>query len=206
MRVILDDFEQESERWFQERLGNPGSASFDQILTNVKGEPSKSAPKYMKKLAVESVTGQRSESYASRSMQRGSELQPEATMKFMEETGLIVREIAICYFNEQRKYHASTDGIIDDDNSVLEIKCPEPHTHVDYLFSGEFPKKDYNAQVQGEILCTHSDHAWFVSYYPGLKPFIIKVMPDWEYIEKLKAALDDFCLDLATMIRRLKNG
>ena len=203
--IIIDDFAQESPEWFAERLGNPGSASFDQILTNVQREPSKSLQSLMMQLAGEYVAGVQEDTYKGNWMIKGNEREPEARIKFMEHTGLLVQEIALCYPDEHKKYHASTDGIVED-GAPLEIKCPKLKTHLEYLFSGEFPVAKYNAQVQGEILVTGADHAWFMSYYPNLVPFITKVPADPEYIKKLETALDKFCVDLAVMIGRVKIG
>lgn len=203
--IIIDDFPQRSDEWFAARLGNPGASGFDQILTNVKGEPSKSAIGYMKQLAGEKVAGKAEESYSSRWMDIGTEREAEARDHFQMWMTLEVREVALCYPDEKKKYHCSPDGLPEDE-SVLELKCPKLKTHVTYELSGEFPKKDYNAQVQGSLLVTGFKHAWFMSYYPGLKPFIVKVMRDDEYIDKLRVALDAFCLDLPKMIVRLKSG
>ena len=102
-----------------------------------------------------------------------------------------------------KKYHCSPDGL-GEDNGGLELKCPKMKTHISYLLSNTFPKKDYNGQVQGSMLVTDLPHWWFMSYYPGLRPFIVKVERDEEYIEKLRVALNKFCLDLAETIKKLR--
>ena len=61
---------------------------------------------------------------------------------------------------------ASPDGLIGDDG-LLEIKCPNPATHIDYLRLpvGECPKA-YFWQVQGQMLATGRAWCDFVSYHP----------------------------------------
>jgi len=203
--IVIDSFPQLSEEWHIERLGNPGSSHFDEILTNVRGLPSKSATGYAMQLAGEKVAGKAEDHYISKDMERGIEREPHARDVFAWETDLNIREVALCYPDEQKKYHCSPDGLCDDGGG-LEIKCPKMKTHVKYLLDNKFPKADYNAQVQGSLLVTGLSHWWFMSYYPDLKPLIIKILPDEEYIKKLKAELNKFCLELPQMIQKVKNG
>ena len=200
--IIIDDYDQRSPEWFEARLGNPGASSFDKIVTNVKGTKSASAKEYMFKLAAQIVSGIREESYTNKWMERGTELEQDAIDYFSFYVSE-VRQVALCYADEQKKYHISPDGLCEDGGG-LEVKCPKPQTHVKYLIENEFPKKEYNAQVQGSLMVSGLSHWWFMSYCPGIKPFIVKVLPDLEYHEKLKTALDTFCADLAQMIGRLK--
>jgi hypothetical protein len=200
--IVIDDYPQLSEQWFAEILGNPGAHSFDNILTNVKGEPSKSALPLATQLAGEFVAGKQEESFSSSWMQRGIELESEARTCFEWKMDMPVREVAVCYPDEQKKYHCSPDGLLEP--AGLEIKCPKLKTHCQYLLDGVFPKKDYNAQVQGSMLVTGLPHWYFMSYYPGLEPLIIKVGRHEEYIDKLRNALDKFCILLVKTIKRVK--
>jgi len=201
--IVIDEFEQLSDEWFQERLGNPGASSFSRILTNARGNPSKSATDYIYELAAEKLSGFSQESHTSEWMQRGNELESEARDYFSFQKDVEVKRVALCYPDEQKKYHCSPDGLCNDGGG-LEIKCPKPKTHIKYLIDNKFPKADYNAQVQGSLLVTGLPHWWFCSYAPGIKPFIIKIAPDPEYQKKLKTALDSFCTDLAKTIIKLR--
>jgi hypothetical protein len=201
--IIIDDYPQLSDKWFSERLGNPGASNFDKILSNVHGRPSKSAEGYVMQLAGEVVSGRAEERFVSRDMERGIELEPEARDRFKWDMSMDVRQVALCYPDDKRKYHCSPDGLCSDGGG-LEIKSPKLKTHIGYMLGKEFPKKDYNAQVQGSLLVTGLPHWWFMSYYPDIKPFIIKVVRDEEYIEKLRVALDIFCQSLASMIIKIR--
>ena len=55
-----------------------------------------------------------------------------------------------------------------------------------YLAGGVCPKK-YVPQVQGEIWVTGALWGDFMSYHPGLPPFLIRVEPDPKY----QSALDE---------------
>ena len=198
--MIIVDCVQMEEEWFLEKTGKPGASSFDKIITT-KGEPSKSAKNYLYQLAGETIVGLKTETYQNAIMQRGIELEPLARSLFEMIYDVEVKQVGLCYPDEQKKYLCSPDGLLED--SGLEIKCPLIHTHVSYLLGGKLPT-DYFQQVQGSMAVTGFSYWYFMSYYPGMAPFIIKVDRDEEFIAKLKAELDSFCLELALTVKKLK--
>lgn len=200
--MIVIDCEQGGEQWFAEKAGKPSASNFDKVVTT-KGEPSKQAKKYLYQLAGESITGLKAESYQNASMLRGIELEPQARSLFELIHDVEVKQVGLCYPDEQKKYLASPDGLIVGKEEGIELKCPEIHTHVSYLMEGKLPT-DYFQQVQGSMLVTGFETYWFMSYYPGLPPFIIKVERDNAFLERLKAELDSFCMELAMTVKRLK--
>ena len=191
--------DQMSEVWFAEKTGKPGASSFDKIVTT-KGEPSKSAKNYLYQLAGETIVGLKTETYQNAIMQRGIELEPSARSLFEMMYDVEVQQVGLCYPDEQKKYLCSPDGLLED--AGLEIKCPLIHTHVSYLLGNKLPT-DYIQQVQGSMAVTGFSAWWFMSYYPGIKPFIIKVERDNIFIEKLKTVLDSFCLELALTVKKI---
>ena len=90
----------------------------------------------------------------------------------------------------------SPDGII---KGGLEIKCPLAKTHINYIEGNRLPN-EYKHQVQGSLFVTGLDYWDFMSYYPGMKPFIIRVLPDKdmhnEYEERLRELIKDVNLKL----------
>jgi hypothetical protein len=86
----------------------------------------------------------------------------------------------------------------------LEMKNVIAKTQAKYLLNGKLPT-DYSRQIQGSMLITGFKTWHFFSYHPGMKPFILEVKRDEEFIGKLKKELDSFCLELANTIRKLKN-
>ena len=99
----------------------------------------------------------------------------------------------------------SPDGMVGDD-AILEIKCPKPSTHVDYLLGGTVPAK-YVPQVQGQLLITDRTDGYFVSYCPELDGdrglLIVEVERDNEYIDVLADALRRFVGELQIIRGRL---
>lgn len=198
--MLILNCEQLSPEWFQAKIGVPSAGSFDKIITT-KGEPSKQRTNYMYQLAGELVSGYKNESYTNFAMQRGVELEADARKFFEFTQGVEVKQCGIVYPDENKKYGCSPDGLLDD--AGLEIKSPLVHTHVAYLLDGKLPM-DYFQQVQGGMLCTGFDHWFFLLYYPGLAPLLIRVERDDKFIEKLKAELDTFCAELATIVNKLR--
>ena len=199
--MIILECEQLSPEWFAAKVGIPSAASFDQIIGS-KGETSKSRHKYMYQLAGEIILGSKVETYTNAIMQRGTELEPEARKAFEFIHDVQVRKVGFVFQDEQKKYGASPDGLLVD--AGLEIKCPLLHTHVGYLLNDKLPT-DYFQQVHGGMLVTGFNKWYFMSYYPGMPPFIKLVERNEKFCEKLKAELDKFCLELAEIVQKLRD-
>ena len=110
--------------------------------------------------------------------------------------------VGLCYLDEHRNFSCSPDGLVGEDGG-LEIKCPLIHTHVEYLLDGKLPTK-YVQQVQGSMLISGRKWWDFMSYYPGLKPLVVRVERDEKFIAKLKDELNKFCFELKAIVQKLK--
>jgi predicted phage-related endonuclease len=199
--MIISDVVQGSPEWFAERCGIPTCSNFDKLITT-KGEPSKSRTKYMYQLAGERITGQREESYQSAAMQRGVELEAEARSFYELMTGETVQIVGLCYADKKKRYACSPDGLIGEHGGI-EIKCPQLSTAVEYLLKGVLPT-EYYQQVQGSMAVTGRKWWDFVSYYPGMKPLIVRVERNEEFIKALKVELEIFCQELDEITEKLK--
>jgi len=186
-------------QWYTIRCGVPTASNFDKIITS-KGEPSKQARKYLYKTAGESLTEVPEETYQNQAMIRGIEMEDEARSLYELITGTTVKKVGFCL--NDKGAGCSPDGLVGDDGGI-QIKCPSIAVHVGYLLDGKLPT-DYFQQVQGEMYVT--DRKWwdFVSYYPGLRPLIIRVERDEEFIKKLHNELNKFCKDLKDIINKIK--
>lgn len=198
--MIALNCEQRSPEWYAARLGIPTSSNFDQIITT-KGEPSKSRIKYRNKLAGEKVAGKAEESYQNAAMLHGIEMEAEARSLYEMVKDTQVDPVGLCFFDEAKAFAASPDGLVGADG-LIEIKCPMIHTHVAYLLSGELPT-DYFQQAQGQMFVTGRKWVDFVSYYPGLKPLILRVKRDPAFIKKLHIYLKGFCRELKEVMEKI---
>ena len=197
MRII--DCVQGSDEWLGARAGIPTASNFDMIVTS-KGDRSKSLEKYLYALAGERLIGRSDEKYSNAIMQRGVELEAEARQLYEIITDQTVEQVGLCLSDGPIIYGASPDGLVGEDG-LLEIKCPKLSTHVGYLLKGVVPI-EYIPQVQGQMLVTGRKWCEFLSYYPGISPFIIRVERDDRFLMRLSAELQTLHIELeATVIK-----
>jgi len=178
----IDQNEQGSPEWLAARLGIPSASMFAKIVTT-KGIWSASADAYINQLVAERLTGEREEVFQSHHMLRGTELEPDARDLYSLMSDAEVTEVGFC-LHDTLSAGCSPDGLIGEDGG-LEIKCPAPSTHVEYLRGGVLPSK-YKQQVMGCLWITGREWWDFVSYHPTMKPLIVRVERDEEYIAALE--------------------
>lgn len=206
MRII--DCLQGSPEWYAARCGIPTSSEFDKIVT-VKGEISKQRTAYLYRVAGERITKKPEETYQNENMLRGKELEEEARKYYKVLTGRTVKLVGLCLTEGKYIYGASPDGLVGKEG-LLEIKCPKLSTHVSYLTEKLTVAPQYRLpleyfqQTQGQLLVTGRKWLDFLSYYPGMRPFLIRVTPDKKFIPILKGALEDFCAELDKLVRKIK--
>jgi len=200
--IIRDDIEQGSPQWFQEHAGKPGASSYNKIVTT-RGEPSKQANDYALQLAGEYLLGTVEHGYTSFAMQRGLEMEAEAREYYEFINDVEVQQVGMIYKDERQDRLCSPDGLMD--GKGLEIKSPMLKAHIKYLLGGKLPT-EYFCQVQGSLYITGFETWDFMSYYPGLKPFLITVRRDEKFISALAKELDKFIDNLILTIKKIKGG
>ena len=192
--------EQGSAQWLADRAGLPTASQFGRVITPKTGKRSAQAHAYTCQLVGERLLGQCEEIPTTYAMERGTELEPEARGAFTIITGVDVIQVGLCITDDGR-VGASPDGLIYDGDALvagLELKCPGMRKHMEYLIGGVCPD-EYVPQVQGGMWVTGASTWWFVSYYPGLPPFILKVERDPMYHEALDNVMPEFCDTLETL-------
>ena len=200
--MITLDVVQGSSEWFAARVGVPSASCFDKILTT-KGEPSKSKEKYRNQLAAERITGIKDETYQSADMLKGIEREDEAA-KFYELTqGVEVKKVGLCYPDERKLCCASPDRLVGNDG-LLEIKCPLNYTHVAYLLDEKIIRIEYFQQAQGQLFVTGRKWVDLLTYYPGLRPQIIRMTPDKNFQHALAVEIEVLAKEIADIVERIK--
>ena len=191
----LHTMEQGSEEWLKIRCGKVTASHFSDVMSKGQGRKT-----YMLKLAAERATGVVQPSFKNEAMQWGNDQEPFARACYEQVTGNKVEQVG---FVEHSDYvGVSPDGLVGSDG-LVEIKCPNPSTHIGYIESGKLPAK-YKAQVQGQMWAC--DRAWcdFVSYDPRNGDngyFCVRVERDRKYIGELVAALDKFVDELKEIVK-----
>lgn len=157
------DCEQGSGAWLQARLGCV-TASRVAALAKPKLEPYK---KLKYELATELLTGRATEHYVTPAMENGKKLEPIARAEYEVRFGFDVEQIGLIYHPTIARSGASPDGVVAT-GGLLEIKCPKPETHMEYLDRDEIPEK-YLPQMTWQLAC-YETQPWndFVSYCPDM--------------------------------------
>ena len=198
MIKVIDSIEQMSPEWFALRCGSLGASSVKNAIAGGQGKVRKTLAY---QLAAEVVTGKKHSIPTTAAMSWGIETEPEARETFKFITGLEVTECAMIKNDMFLGCHASPDGLCSD-GAGLEIKCPQPATHVKYLVENRLPP-EYKAQVQFSMMIAEYEAWWFMSYYPGMRPLILKIDADPEYHENLQEKVDSFLKELAEISKAI---
>lgn len=200
MRII--NCEQGSPEWLQARLGVPSASSYSKLITTT-GKASAQAEAYINQLVAERITGEPSFFQVTDPMQRGMDLEPEARVRYEMETGNLVEQVGFL-MHDTLEAGASPDGLVGESGG-LEIKCPMPATHIEYLRDGRLPSK-YIQQVQGCLWISGRDWWDFMSYHPKMTPLIIRVYRDEVFIKALELAVIDTVEIIATLTIQFRSS
>lgn len=178
--------------WWETRRGVPTASAFDRILTPKTRKPSSAQKTYIHDLVGETAD-LRPNWFSSRPMnpaqRHGLETEPEARRWYTMEYGRDVQLVGFVCTDDGR-LGCSPDGLIDGENAGLELKCVQGDTQARYLEEPNELLMDYRCQVHGQLIVCGFEYVDLVSYFPGLDPVVIRVVPD------------DFTLQLAEELVR----
>lgn len=198
---------QGSEAWRKERAGHCTASRFKDVLAKIKTGEAAARRNYRVQLVTERLTGIPSEGYKSAAMQFGLDTEPLARLAYEARTGEIVIETGFLPHGAIDWCGASPDGLIGDGG--VELKCPESHTHLEWLLDGICPL-EHVAQVQGQMSVTGRPWWDFVSYDPrfpkNLQLLIVRVSRDDAYIAELERQVQIFLREVDQLHDRLLNG
>lgn len=200
--MIIDFSEQGTPEWDQSRLAIPTSSKFGSIVTPT-CKKSTQAEAFMNHLVAEWLEGRPVEHRTFGSMANGTETEPQARDAYEFITGNDVVETGVVYKDSDKLVGCSPDGLLCSIRKGVEIKCPDPHTHIGYLLAEKLPNI-YIPQVQGSMFVTGYDEWDFMSFHPNYPPLIITVKRDEEYIEKLETVLHVFTKNMLDKREKLE--
>ena len=190
---------QGTDPWFDVRAGRPTASRYRDICTAKTGSLSASHVGYMCELVEESIfpTYATGEEFISEAMAHGTLFEPKARKFYEELTGHTAEEVGFTTM-DKGICGASPDGLITAPQGYshgLEIKCPQPKTHIRYVYDNKLPDA-HKQQVHGCMVVTGLDRWDFLSYHPDMGHLLVEVHRD-EYTEKLAEALDEFTVRYA---------
>ena len=202
MTLEIIDCGQNSPEWYAARLGIPTASRFKDVIAKGQGLTRR---KYLYTLAGERLTGEQAESYTNEAMERGHALEAEARERYAFQmdaepqlVGFMRRKVGEHWIG------ASPDALLGEDG-LLEIKTKAPHLQLECLDGGRLPP-EHVAQVQGQLWVSGRQWADFVSYWPKLPLFVIRVERDDAYIATLSAEVMAFCEELEALTNKYRRA
>ena len=154
--------QQREDAWYAARLGRVTASKISDLMAKTKSGPSASRRNYMMQLLCERLTGKREEGFTSAAMQRGTDLEAIARSAYEVDQGVMVQEVGFIPCPGIPMAGASPDGLVGDDG-LVEIKCPNTATHVEFLRTGEIDR-GYKLQMIWQLKCTGRAWCDYVSY------------------------------------------
>lgn len=195
--------EQRSDEWHKLRLGLATASRFSDVMA---AKTTAARQSYLAELAYERISGKAWETYQSKDMERGTELEPVARLRYMLQTKNMVKEAEFVK-HALLPAGASPDGLIGDDG-LLEIKIPRLHNHLFTLQSGKVPSQ-YIWQIVGQQLMTGRQWTDFVSFTDKLEGraalAIVRVERDDDMIARLETKLAEFLDEVEELTKFLEN-
>ena len=191
--------------WLQARCGLVTASRISDVLAKIKSGEAASRRDYRAQLVAERISGKPTESFTNAAMQWGTEHEPFARAAYELSTDSFVEQVGLIRHPEIIMTGASPDGLVSHDG-LVEIKCPNTATHIEYALSGKPPAK-YQNQMLWQMECTGREWCDFVSFDPrmpeDMKLFIVRFDRDQQRIDDMKDEVINFICEVEEEIQRL---
>lgn len=199
----IHHYPQLSPDWWEAHRGKITGSAMNRILT-----PAKRKPSEQQKGLIYELIGQimspypmgDGDGYVSKAMREGIMREPEARSWYALECNLEVQRVGFIE-SDCGRYGCSPDGLVGEEGG-LELKCPTPPVHAEYLIEGTLPLA-YMGQVHGSLIVTKRPWWDFVSYCHGMDPFRLRVTRD-SFTDALEAELENFWVKLQAALEKVR--
>lgn len=211
MRII--NCEQGTPEWHTARAGKVTASAIKNVLAKGKGNAEAATRRnYRVQIVTEILTGLATEpGFQSKEMTWGTEHEAEARIAYEVQADTMVEPVGfVCHPTKDRR-GASPDGLIgfngETVEGLVEIKCPNSSTHIDYILANEVPS-DYQPQMLWQMACTGAQWCDFVSFDPrlpeDLQLFVIRFNRDQARIDAMEAEVLAFLDEVDQTLASLK--
>lgn len=209
-QYIVCNHPQGSAEWLTDRIGKITGSVVEAVFAEGRGGKESITKKKLRvQKAMEIIKGEPyPEGFKSAAMMWGNEQEPHARMRYELETGLDVAEMGFIYLPGIAA-GVSVDGAVVDGGrrGFVEFKCPDTHTHMDYLVADAIPP-EYLPQITHEFWVTGYDFCDFVSYDPRvedcLQLFVKRVWRDEAAVQKHAAGVITFTLEVDKQVKEYR--
>jgi putative phage-type endonuclease len=197
--------EQRTEAWHLARCGKVTGSRIADVVARTKSGYAASRENLKATLIVERLTQKPSETFTNAAMEWGTQQEPIARAAYAARTGQLVDEVGFINHPTIEWAGASPDGVIG--NALVEFKCPNTATHLEYVLSKQIPQK-YVYQMQFQMAVTGAESCDFVSFDPRLperyQMLILPVKRDNTLILMLEDETRKFLMELETTLADLE--
>jgi len=200
------NLEQGSDEWKQARLGHVTASNMAEVMSKGKGTAEAVGRyKYKVRLVAERLTMTAGESYSNAAMQWGIEQEQFACIAYEAQKETFVDKIGFVLHPDIKWLGVSPDRIVGHEG-LIEVKCPNTTTHLDYLFDNKVPA-EYYKQIQCQLWVTGRQWCDFVSYDPRLPKrnqlLIVRTERDESLIKEMEVQTLQFLAEVETLIIKL---
>ena len=199
------EIKQGTEEWHQIRLGKVTASRVSDVMSKIKSGESAGRKNYKMDLVVERLTNTPTSSFTNAAMAWGTETEPLARMAYEVHSGNFVETVAFIQHPSIEWFGCSPDGLVGE--GLIEIKCPNTATHIDYLLAGVPPAK-YVPQMQTQMACTGAKWCDFVSFDPRLPDelqlLVVRLDRDEAYIQQIETEVKQFLDEVEQIYSQLK--
>jgi len=198
--------EQRTQEWFALRLGKVTASRINDVMSELKsGGESATRRNYRAQLVCERLTGKKQDSFTNAAMQWGIDCEPLARAAYEATTGSIVVEAGFIDHPTIAMSGMSPDGFVGVDG-LLEIKCPNTATHIEWMMTGCVPTEHIN-QMLWQMDCADKDWCDFISFDPRMPQdfqiFIVRLVRDEAKIMKLRDSVVKFLIEVDKAVEQL---
>lgn len=162
MKILCTD--QQSEAWYQARLGRVTSSRVADMLAKLKNGGEAAGRRNLRvQLVLERLTQQSQESgYVSVDMQYGKDREADAFAAYEALTGEVVTRTGFIA-HDSLMAGCSPDGVLGKFDGLIELKCCKSATHLEYLKTRVVPD-EYQKQIWHQLWITGAAWCDFVSF------------------------------------------
>ena len=188
------------------RAGKVTASRVADVLSKVKSGESAGRKNLKMDIVAERLTGKPTDSFTNSAMQWGTEQEPFARIAYEAYKGIFVEQIPFVDHPTIEWFGCSPDGLVGEDG-LIEIKCPNTTTHIEYLQEGKPPSK-YIPQMMAQMACTGRKWCDFVSFDSRLPEelqlFVVRLNRDDAYIQEMEAEVKKFLDEVEQVLAQLK--
>jgi putative phage-type endonuclease len=199
--------EQGSELWHKIRLGHVTASHMADVMSKGKGNAEAIGRyKYKVRLVAERITDEpASDSYSNEAMLWGVEQEQFACIAYEENQETFVTKTGFWLHPTIQWLGVSPDRLVGD-GGLIEVKCPNTTTHLNYLFDNEIPA-NYYKQIQCQLWVTGRQWCDFVSFDPRLPKrnqlLVIRTQRDEKLIKQMEEEVVKFLSEVESLIIKL---